>query len=486
MIHRVVSLFALLVLLASALLAPVAAIAQDPGATIPLPVADPQESVEPPPAAMPASDLPLPMAPAPDTEADIVALDEATFSVATVEDMAAVSPKAYMPITVKDAAEIQADRMGFGTAEKLSGFSDIRSLYAGWYVNWTVRVRPERPANIEYMQMIRVWQDLIDACPRGTTADRNICPYKKPASYSYSPSQAVIEAAAKANPGSVWLIGNEMDRVDGFGIYQDEMKPEIYVYAYHDLYNMVKKADPTAQVAIGGVVQFTPSRLEYLEKVWNGYKAVYGKNMPVDIWNVHNFVGSEYCRKEKINGRQERVCYGMGIPPGSSITPNSAGEERGAYVGEDWRHTYMPTFEKQIKDFRRWMRDHGQINKPLIVTEYGVLYEQLCPDDPKTGKEDAKCVALYGANWIDLQNPAIVHEFMLDTFDFFMNTKDCSLSGVDDCRLVQRWAWYSLEDAGWAFNPYTMLYSPGTNVRSVAGDKYSNFSLKNIDKLQYP
>jgi hypothetical protein len=457
-----------MIMLAGTLLAPAAALAQEPAG--------------PPPAAVPVSSLPLPPVPEPETEADIAALVEPSFNVATVEEFAAVSPAAFLPLASKDAATIQADRMGFGTAQKLSNFPDIRSLYAGWYVNWTVKLKPERPANIEHMQMIRVYQELVDGCPRGYTADRTICPYKSPPSYQYSPSKAVIEAAAKANPGSVWLIGNEMDRVDGFGVYQDEMLPEIYAFAYHDLYTMVKKADPTARVAIGGMVLFTPAREEYLNKIWNTYKSVYGVNMPVDIWNVHNFVGSEYCVKELRNGRMERVCYGMGIPPGSSITPNAETKEIGSYVGEDWRHVYMPTFEQQIVNFRTWMKAHGQMNKPLIVTEYGVLYQTLCADYPTL----EACKVAWAPNFVDLTDPGVVHGFMEATFKYFMNARNCNLSGVDDCRLVQRWAWYSLEDANWAFNPYTMLYTPGTNVRAVAGDKYAAFSAKNIDNLQYP
>ena len=43
--------------------------------------------------------------------------------------------------------------------------------------------------------------------------------------------------------------------------------------AYHELYTLIKGADPTARLAIGGVIQATPLRLEYLTKVWNEYRA---------------------------------------------------------------------------------------------------------------------------------------------------------------------------------------------------------------------
>ncbi len=470
---RPVTLLALLVMLASALLLPAIALAQEPGTTVPQPVEGP------PPSIMLVSELPLPAMPPVETEADIAALAQPEFTVATAEELAATTPASYMPLVAKDHAPVQADRMGFGTGVRLSSYTDIRSLYAGWYVNWGVSIKPERPANIEYMQMVRVHQNL--ECPFGTTADRDLCPYSAPASYSYSPSAAVIAAAAKANPGSTWAIGNEMDRVDWIGGRQDEMVPELYARAYHDIRAIIKAADPTARIAIGGVIQFTPLRKQYLDKVWDTYWSLYGTIIPVDVWNIHNFVASEYCYKTKVDGVRQRVCGGMAIPAGIKVTPvGSNAEEKGAYVGEDWRHTYMPTFEKQILDFRAWMKAHGQINKELVVTEYGVLFPSLCPD-----KTEAQCAPIWAPHYTNLRDPAVVQTFMLKTFDFFMNKKDCNLSGVDDCRLVQRWAWYSL-DAAWDFNPYTALYVGGTNQRSSTGDKYSAFSAANVEALQYP
>ncbi len=476
---RLVTLLALLVMLASALLLPATAVAQEPGTTVPQPADDSQPLDGPPLYGIPVSELPLPAMPPVETEADIPAVTEPVFTVATAAEIAATTPAAYMPLVSNDHAPIQADRMGFGTGRGLSSYTDIRSLYAGWYVNWGVSIKPERPANIEFVQMVRVHQDL--ECANGTTADRVICPYKSPASYSYVPSAAVIAAAAKANPGSTWAIGNEIDRVDWPGGTQDEITPELYAKAYHDIRAIIKAADPTARVAIGGVIQFTPLRKQYLDKVWDTYWGLYRTIIPVDVWNIHNFVASEYCHKETVNGKRQRVCYGMAIPAGIYVKPEgNDAEEKGAYYGEDWRHTYMPTFEKQIRDFREWMAAHGQKNKELIVTEYGVLFASLCASDVS----DVDCKRWYGSNYVDLKKPAIVQEFMLSTFDFFMTAKDCRLSTVDDCRLVQRWAWYSLDPA-WNFNPHTALFSnPWT--RTGTGDAYAAFSAANVEELQYP
>ena len=52
----------------------------------------------------------------------------------------------------------------------------------------------------------------------------------------------------------------------------------------------IKAADPTARVAIGGVTQPTPLRLRCLETVLAAYREQSGAEMPVDVWNVHNFI----------------------------------------------------------------------------------------------------------------------------------------------------------------------------------------------------
>ena len=117
----------------------------------------------------------------------------------------------------------------------------------------------------------------------------------------------------------------------------------------------------------------------------------------------------------------------------------------------------MPIFDGQIRAFRRWMKDRGQQDKPLIVSEYGFLYYHIL--DADRDKAQAR-----------------VTSFMLKTFDYFMNTKDRDLGYPgDDYRLVQRWAWYSLDDDG--FNPYNFLYSPRTQQTTPLGEAFGNWAL---------
>jgi len=390
--------------------------------------------------------------------------------------------KQFMPFIANDHSWL-ATRMGYGvTTYPISRYPDIRTLHGGWYVDWAVQVEPVQPGGIPHAQVINVHQKL--ACGDLVNADRAACPYAQPLDYTYSPDQATIEAAARAHPGQLWFIGNEMDRVDWFfceefqpngrdckpgrlkSAGQNEIVPETYARVYHDLYTIIKTADPSASVASGGVIQATPLRLQYLTIVWDTYKAVYGQDMPVDVWNVHNFV-----LREQQNG------YGAAVPPGLPGNPTA-----GAYMGNDCTHTDHTAFANQIRAMRQWMKDRGQQEKPLVVNEYGVLYMHT-PGVPNNDGGNCR---------INFNNETLVHDFMLWTFDYFLNTKDCSLGyTADECRLVQRWLWFSLDNltqdstgrpvAG--FNPHASLFNGSTLQITKAGELFRQFVQANTATL---
>jgi hypothetical protein len=242
-----------------------------------------------------------------------------------------------------------------------------------------------------------------------------------------SPGGDALLAVVDALPGALWLVGNEMDVK-----WQDNVLPDLYARQYHDLYTLLKERDPTARVAIGGVSQPTPLRLRYLDRILQAYQARFGEPMPVDVWNVHNFIL-----------REERDSWGVDIPPGM---PEESGRLR-----EIADHDDLAIFRQQIVDFRRWMAGHGQQGKPLIVTEYGILM----PSD-------------YG---FPLQD---VKHFMLQTFDFFRTASDPALGyPADGYRLVQRWCWYSLSDERY---PTGNLLQPDTGQLTPLGEAFSRYA----------
>lgn len=326
-------------------------------------------------------------------------------------------------------------------------YPDVGTLRMGWYLDWRTTLNPPRPGGMEYAQMIRVHQN-ID-CPVGTTPDRVVCPYSVPHSYSYTPDATTIAQIAQANPGSLWLIGNEMDRMDWFGSHQDEMLPEMYAVAFHDLQSLIRGADPKAQIAIGGIVQPSPLRLEYLTKVWDTYQQTYGQPMPVDVWNTHAFIL-----------REKKDEWGASIPPGSTATVGA--HDYGPLPHT--QHVDIDIFDQQIRAFRQWMKDHGQQEKPFIVTEFGVLYKNWMLGVPDNDSQTT----------ID---------FMLETFDYLLNTADCSLGyTADGCRLVQRWVWFSM-DYTLDFNEFHYLFDPITKQITDTGKAFRDFSLQNINAL---
>ena len=335
-------------------------------------------------------------------------------------------------------------RLGYGALSDLP-YPSVSDLQAGWYVNWKVNPAPNRPNGIEYAQTIRIHQRTVCQLP-----DRVQCPYVVPYAYDFAPDADTIRLAARTNPGSMWFIGNEMERRD-WGPEphqkQDEMLPELYAVAYHELYNLIKSEDPKAQVAIGGVIQPTPLRLQYLTRVWNTYLDRYGQPMPVDIWNVHNFII-----------REVRDEWGADIPAGIDAAV-------GEYANDATTHINMGIFDQQIRAFRQWMKDRGQQEKPLVINEYGVLLPNTVFKYPE-------------------EDSAVVQDFMLSTFDYFLNTKDCSLGyAADECRLVQRWAWYSLDDDRTGFNRHAYLLDPDTDQLTPAGLAFRNFGQANSVEL---
>jgi hypothetical protein len=237
------------------------------------------------------------------------------------------------------------------------------------------------------------------------------------------PSLDEIRATARRNPGSLWLVGNEPDVV-----LQDDATPEQYARSYGLVYRAIKEVDPAAQVAIAGVAQPTALRMAYLDRVLDAYREGYGTEMPVDVWNIHAYIL-----------REERDSWGAGIPPGMAV------DQGQLYEIAD--HADMTIFRQQIADFRRWMAARGQRDKPLLISEYGILM----PED-------------YGFP------PETVSKFMVNTFDYFLAARDPQTGYPgDDNRLVQAFCWFS---AAMPEFPTPDLFDPATKAITPVGKTF--------------
>jgi len=269
-------------------------------------------------------------------------------------------------------------RFGFGIQPRWGDVTDydIRSLNAGWYSDWGTVAQPARPGGIEYAQLVWV--------SNGT----------------FSPSMTVLETVIEANPGSLWMIGNEPEC-----IWQGNSTPEQYADVYHQLYPFIKQRDPSAQIALGGVVEPTPLRLQWLERVLTYYQAKYGAQMPVDVWNIHIQILPE-----------EKNSWGCEIPRGLDATEGR--------LYEIQENDSIQIFQQLVQEMRSWMHDRGFADKPLIISEYGVLMP-----------------VEYGFDEVR------VNAFMDATFDYLLAAQDAATGyAEDEDRLVQRWLWYSLNE----------------------------------------
>ena len=90
-------------------------------------------------------------------------------------------------------------------------------------------------------------------------------------------------------------------------------------------------------------------------------------------------------------------------------------------------------FIQLITDFCTWLDGRGERDKPVIISEYGVLM----PSEYLGSSEDlAERIA---------EGERKVVEFMQGTFDYMLHTTDPELGWTaDGGRLIQRWAWFSL------------------------------------------
>ena len=294
-------------------------------------------------------------------------------------------------------------RMGFVAPLRDVERYDIAQLGAGWHISCQRGEDPVPAAGVGCAQLVGV---------TGGVSQSDL---------------ASLREIAASHPGRLWLVGNEPDV-----IWQLNATPEEYARLYRDVYEAIKGADPTSQVAIGATSQVTPLRLRYLDEILAAYSRIYSEPMPVDVWNIHLAVL-----------REERGTWGVDIPPGM---PDDEGT---LYEIED--NGDIEILKEQVVAFRRWMAERGLRDKPLIVTEFSVLMP------PEYGFPVER-----------------VESFMVAAFDYLMTATDEDTGyPPDGNRLVQRWAWYSVADSVYATGN---LFDPETRQITPLGEAFAAYA----------
>lgn len=243
----------------------------------------------------------------------------ATLGLSALAGVAVAQQDVYLPLATAGVRSPMGFGLAHGEGQLLSDYPAAVTLGAGWYHAWYVQVEPERPNGIEFVQVVNVSAD--------------------------GPTQGwdVVREAALANPGSTWLLGNEIDVVD-----QNGMTPEAYAPVYFALYHTIRAYDARAVIAPGSVAQWTPSRQRYMERVLLEYRRLYGTPLPADAWNVHAYTTPETA---------------VGAPVGVI-----------GYSLEQTQQMNVETFTRRLTELKAWLVRWGYGELPLIVSEYGVLW----------------------------------------------------------------------------------------------------------------
>jgi hypothetical protein len=244
-------------------------------------------------------------------------------------------------------------------------------------------------------------------------------------------------------------VGNEVDRGPDPGqtvVNQGDTHPEIYARAYHDVYQYIKNRDPLAQVANSALVQVTPGRLQYLDIMWDAYLDLFGTPMPVDAWNMHIYILPEVNQYGQPNSIAN---VALGTDPAlgrmESYDPDGDGPlqpKDTCHLSDVYcyaEHDELSVFSDQVLAMRRWMSDHGQQNKPLILSEFSILYPNFNDPGGTCFIQDE-----YGKCFTDDR----VINFLNNTFNYLETARDPDLGfDQDEDRLVQQWLWFSINHA---------------------------------------
>jgi hypothetical protein len=322
-------------------------------------------------------------------------------------------------------------RYGVNNRPGLPGNQWMTAIGVGHYINFRADPHGQAvPESIEHIPQIRVQQDRQDG---------QFLP-----SYTVVPPLTIEEGGLGffilANPGGLWIIGNEPDVAHPT---QDNMLPDMYAVAYHDIYHYIKAIDPYAHVAFAGLSMMTPGRIQYMDIVWDSYQQKYGTSMPVDVWNMHLYILPEKGFDQNGNPRNSDGKIALGTDP-AIAKRESNGPAHVECPKDDVycraEHDSMSIFKEQVVAMRTWMKEHGQQNKPLFLSEFSQLYPFVDFDDPVN---PTQCYLMDEFGQCFTQERVIT--FMQNTMDYLETAKNPSLGyPADDNRLVQQFAWYSM------------------------------------------
>ncbi len=366
----------------------------------------------------------------------------------------------YMPIIYTTAVVVTPANCRFGVAalNENDGVK-LSDLGVGWYLTFGTTPLNTAPSNIEFTPMIRLKQ----------VKDGDI--YLD--DYTVSPplTDAGLGAKIDANLGATWIIGNEPDRGPAEGSSpQDDLQPDMYARAFHDVYEYIKNRDASAKVATAGLVEITPGRIQYLNMVSDAYYDAYNTSIPADIWTIHIYIMPEVT-PEYVSTNLAAVAVGtdpnlgMRLSRGRSEAYLCGDVDNEVYCWAD--HDNISFYERQIRDMRTWMKVHGYQNKPLLITEYSILYGYETNDD-------GSCEYLQD-EFGECFTPTRVSNYLRNTFDLTNGVEELTDMGIgypqDEYRLVQQILWYPLYTQ-WVGGASNLYSTQALTETTMVGDAF--------------
>ena len=302
---------------------------------------------------------------------------------------------------------------------------DLSILGVDSYLDWQGDVKNSSVAdNIQYIRVLRV----SDA--------------------QFASQLAALPAHLLAYPGSTWIIGNEPDAEVK---HQDNITAESYANRFYQMATLIRTTDSSATIAFGAILQPTPVRLEYLNRVIANLTTLAGSLQNalslIDIYAIHAFSLPEDPLYDS-NGNPIPNTWGAGVPLGydPSTWPDYYHWQDNADVID------MNIFTSRITAFRQWMKDQGPLErgKQLWITEYGSLFK------------------------VPTMSELTSAQYMEETFNYLLGATNVDLGDPNDNNLlVQKWMWYSLNDSILFGGS---LYDSTTHQMTVVGDHFINYN----------
>jgi hypothetical protein len=304
---------------------------------------------------------------------------------------------------------------------------DLTTVGVGYYLDWTSSRSPTVPQSISFVHVLQIGNG------------------------SFAGVKANLKTKVENNLGAVWIVGNEPD--NNRNNEQDDVTAEVYAARFFDLATIIRATDPSAKITFGTIIMSTKLRIRYIQRAWDELKRLTGSEANasalVDIWTPHGFILNEEAPTAANPGP-----WGSGIPLGFE---NDHADQEIVDITEIGN---LDKFITRMKRFRQFMKDNGEQNKPLWLTEYGIL---AASQDPPNST-----VQYY------LYPESVTAKFFSDTVNWMESYIDPNLGMPGDGnRLIQKWFWYSLNDAMYHFGG--TVIDPLTLSATVVGATYINY-----------